>query len=150
MTRYLVYRLLHSIVVVIGVTIIAFLLLHHLPGGPARAILGAKATPVTIAAFNRQYGLDHPLIVQYLNYVGQLLHANLGYSYKLNISVDSLLALDLPKTLFLVGVAFLIAVIVAVPIGIAITAAKRNEMPTRKSVLGRSSASSELTLMLSL
>ena len=127
MTRYLLYRLLHSLVVVVGVTIIVFLLLHHLPGGPARAILGAKATPVTIAAFNREYGLDNPLPVQYLNYVDQLLHGNLGYSYKLNISVDSLLALDLPKTLFLVGISFLIAVIIAVPIGIA-QAIRRNRM----------------------
>jgi peptide/nickel transport system permease protein len=125
MTRYLLYRLLHSVIVVVGVTIIVFLLLHHLPGGPARAILGAKATPVTIAAFNREYGLDHPLPVQYLNYVGQLLHGNLGYSYKLNISVASLLALDLPKTLFLVGISFLIAVIIAVPVGVA-QAVRRN------------------------
>jgi peptide/nickel transport system permease protein len=125
MTRYLLYRLLHSVIVVVGVTIIVFLLLHHLPGGPARAILGAKATPVTITAFNREYGLDHPLPVQYLNYVGQLLHGNLGYSYKLNISVASLLALDLPKTLFLVGISFLIAVIIAVPVGVA-QAVRRN------------------------
>ncbi|MFY9887323.1 MAG: ABC transporter permease [Streptosporangiaceae bacterium] len=127
MTRYLAYRLIHSVVVVIGVTIIVFLLLHHLPGGPARAILGAKATPVTIAAFNREYGLNSPLPVQYLHYVDQLLHGNLGYSYKLNISVDSLLALDLPKTLFLVGISFLIAVLIAVPIGIA-QAIRRNRM----------------------
>jgi peptide/nickel transport system permease protein len=127
MTRYLTYRLLHSVIVVVGVTIVVFLLLHHLPGGPARAVLGAKATPVTIAAFNRQYGLDNPLPVQYVDYVGQLLHGNLGYSYKLNISVDSLLALDLPKTLFLVGVSFLISVIIAVPIGIA-QAIRRNRM----------------------
>ena len=127
MTRYLLYRLLHSLIVVIGVTIIVFLLIHHLPGGPARAVLGSKATPVNIAAFNRANGLDHPLPVQYLNYVGQLLHGNLGYSYKLNISVDSLLALDLPKTFFLVGVAFLIAVLIAVPIGIA-QAIRRNRL----------------------
>jgi peptide/nickel transport system permease protein len=120
MTRYLTYRLIHSVVVVVGVTIVVFLLLHHLPGGPARAVLGSKATPVTIAAFNKQYGLDNPLPVQYLDYVGQLLHGNLGYSYKLNISVNSLLALDLPKTLFLV-------VIIAVPIGIA-QAIRRNRM----------------------
>src|SRR6201984_1922753 len=119
MTLYLLYRLLHALVVVIGVTIIVFLLLHHLPGGPARAILGAKATPVTIAAFNKQYGLDNPLPVQYLDYVGQLLHGNLGYSYKLNISVNSLLSLDLPKTLFLVGMSFLIAAVIPVPIGVA-------------------------------
>lgn len=125
MTRFLLYRLLHSIVVVVGVTIIVFLLLHHLPGGPARAILGAKATPVNIAAFNKEYGLDHPLPEQYLSYVGQLLRGNLGYSYKLNISVDSLLSLDLPKTVFLVGISFLIAVVIAIPIGIA-QAIRRN------------------------
>lgn len=127
MTRYLLYRLLHSLVVVVGVTIIVFLLLHHLPGGPARAILGNKATPVSIAAFNQEYGLNRSLPVQYLSYIGQLVHGNLGYSYKLNISVDSLLALDLPKTLFLVGISFLIAVIIAVPIGIA-QAIRRNRV----------------------
>ena len=115
----------HAVIVVIGVTIIVFLLLHHLPGGPAQAVLGNKATPVSIAAFNKEYGLDKPLPVQYFTYVGQLLHGNLGYSYKLNISVDSLLAVDLPKTLFLVGISFLIAVIIAVPIGIA-QAVRRN------------------------
>jgi peptide/nickel transport system permease protein len=124
-TRYLVYRLIHAVIVVIGVTIIVFLLLHHLPGGPALAVLGNKATPVSIAAFNKEYGLDKPLPVQYFTYVGQLLHGNLGYSYKLNNSVDSLLAVDLPKTLFLVGISFLIAVIIAVPIGIA-QAIRRN------------------------
>jgi peptide/nickel transport system permease protein len=127
MTRLLVYRILHSVVVIVGVTIIAFLLLHHLPGGPARSILGAKATPVAIAAFNKEYGLDASLPVQYLRYVDLLLHGNLGYSYKLNISVDSLLSLDLPKTFFLVGVSFLIAAVIAVPLGI-VQAIRRNRL----------------------
>jgi peptide/nickel transport system permease protein len=127
MTRLLVYRLLHSLVVIVGVTIIAFLLLHHLPGGPARSILGAKATPVAIAAFNKEYGLDASLPVQYLRYVDLLLHGNLGYSYKLNISVDSLLSLDLPKTFFLVGISFLIAAVIAVPLGI-VQAIRRNRL----------------------
>jgi peptide/nickel transport system permease protein len=127
MTRLLVYRILHSVVVIVGVTIIAFLLLHHLPGGPARSILGAKATPVAIAAFNKEYGLDAALPVQYLRYVDLLLHGNLGYSYKLNISVDSLLSLDLPKTFFLVGISFLIAAVIAVPLGI-VQAIRRNRL----------------------
>jgi peptide/nickel transport system permease protein len=127
MTRFLVYRVLHSLVVVVGVTIIAFLLLHHLPGGPARAILGAKATPVAIAAFNKEYGLDASLPVQYVRYAGLLLHGNLGYSYKLNISVDSLLSLDLPKTFFLVGISFVIAAVIAVPLGI-VQAIRRNRL----------------------
>jgi peptide/nickel transport system permease protein len=127
MTRVLVYRILHSVVVIVGVTIIAFVLLHHLPGGPARSILGAKATPVAIAAFNKEYGLDASLPVQYLRYVDLLLHGNLGYSYKLNISVDSLLSLDLPKTFFLVGISFLIAAVIAVPLGI-VQAVRRNRL----------------------
>jgi peptide/nickel transport system permease protein len=127
MTRFLVYRILHSLVVIVGVTIIAFLLLHHLPGGPARSILGAKATPVAIAAFNKEYGLDASLPVQYVRYVDLLLHGNLGYSYKLNISVDSLLALDLPKTFFLVGISFVIAAVIAVPLGI-VQAVRRNRL----------------------
>jgi peptide/nickel transport system permease protein len=127
MTRYLTYRIVHAIIVVIGVTIIIFLLQHHLPGGPARAILGARATPNNIAAFNKEYGLDNPLPVQYFHFVGQLLQGNLGYSYKLNISVDSLLALDLPKTFFLVGVSFLISVVIAIPLGVA-QAVQRNKL----------------------
>ncbi len=127
MGRYLGYRAVHSVIVIIGVTIIMFVLQHHLPGGPARAILGAKATPPAIAAFNKEYGLDKPLPVQYLSFVDQLLHGNLGYSYKLNISVDSLLALDLPKTLFLVGIAFLISAFIAIPLGI-VQAIRRNRL----------------------
>lgn len=127
MTRFLAYRAVHSVVVLIGVTIIVFLLLHHLPGGPARAILGNKATPVAIATFNKERGLDNTLPVQYFDYVVELLHGNLGYSYKLNISVGALLALDLPKTLFLVGIAFIIAVIIAVPLGV-IQAVYRNRV----------------------
>jgi peptide/nickel transport system permease protein len=65
--------------------------------------------------------------VQYLRYVDLLLHGNLGYSYKLNISVDSLLALDLPKTFFLVGISFLIAALIAVPLGI-VQAIRRNRL----------------------
>ena len=127
MTRFLAYRILQSVVVVVGVTILAFLLLHHLPGGPARSILGAKATPAAIAAFNKEYGLDASLPVQYVRYVDLLLHGNLGYSYKLNISVDSLLSLDLPKTFFLVGISFLIAAVIAVPLGI-VQAIRRNRL----------------------
>ena len=103
---------------ILGVTILVFLLQHHLPGGPARAILGAKATPSAIRAFNQQYGLNAPLINQYWKFLWQLLHGNLGYSYKLNLSVDSLLALDLPKTLLLVGSAFVISIVIAIPIGV--------------------------------
>ena len=118
MTRYIIQRLAQAVVVLFGVTILVFLLQHHLPGGPARAILGGRATPSAIRSFNNEYGLNRPLINQYLKFLYLLLHGNLGFSYKVNQSVDSLLALDLPKTLLLVGTAFVISIVIAIPIGV--------------------------------
>lgn len=125
MTRYILHRIGQAIVVLFGVTIIVFWLQHRLPGGPARAILGAHATPTAIAHFDVKYGLNRPLVEQYWRFLYLLLHGNLGYSYKLNLSVDSLLALDLPKTLVLVGISFFIAVVIAIPIGV-VQAVRRN------------------------
>lgn len=127
MTGYLLRRLAQAVVVVVGVTIIAFVLQHLLPGGPARAIIGPRATAVQIRTFDREYGLDHPLVVQYWDYLSKLARGNLGYSYKLNQSVDSLLAQDLPKTILLVGSALLLSVVVAIPIGV-VQAVRRNHL----------------------
>ncbi|MGH7666702.1 MAG: ABC transporter permease [Candidatus Dormibacteria bacterium] len=125
MTAYLVRRLAHALIVLVGVSLIVFLLLHLLPGGPARASLGLRANAASIAAFNKQYGLNQPLPIQYVVWLGQLLHGNLGFSYKLNQSVDSLLAENIPRTLVLAGSATVVAVAVAVPLGIY-QAARRN------------------------
>lgn len=126
MIGYLIRRVAHAIIVLVGVSIIVFVLLHLLPGGPARASLGLRANPASIRAFDRQYGLDSPLPIQYVVWLGQLLHGNLGFSYKLNQSVDSLLAENIPRTLVLAGSATVIAVAVAVPLGVY-QAARRNK-----------------------
>ena len=126
MTAYIIRRLWHSLLVVIGVTIVVFILLHLLPGGPARAILGPRATPAAIAAFNRANGFDQPIYVQYWIWIDHLVHGNLGYSYKLNQSVASLIADRLPKTVLLVGLANLAALIIAVPLGL-LQASRRNK-----------------------
>ena len=99
------------------VSVIVFGLLHLLPGGPARAILGTHATPTNIAAFDRQNGLDSPVPVQYWHWLTGVLSGNLGFSYVQNESVASLLAQRLPKTAFLAGVSVLLAVLIAVPVG---------------------------------
>jgi peptide/nickel transport system permease protein len=125
MTSYLARRLGHSLLVVIGVTIVVFILLHLLPGGPARAILGPRATPGAVAAFNHANGYDRPIVVQYAIWIGHLAQGNLGYSHKLNQSVASLIANRLPKTILLVGLANLAALVVAVPLGL-LQAARRN------------------------
>ncbi|WP_030902124.1 ABC transporter permease [Streptomyces sp. NRRL F-5126] len=118
MTGFLVKRLLQALVVLFLVTIIVFLLLHALPGGPARAILGPKGTPQQIAHFNEVQGYNDPLPVQYWDYLVRLFHGNLGESYKLNESVSSLLGQRLPKTLILTVLATIVAVAVAVPLGL--------------------------------
>jgi peptide/nickel transport system permease protein len=117
MLRFILKRLLQAIVVVIGVTIVVFVIIHQLPGGPARALLGNRASPAAIRAFTVQNGYNEPLPVQYWRYVDQLVHGNLGYSYYYNENVSSILGQVLPKTALLVGLAYLVAIIIAIPVG---------------------------------
>lgn len=126
MIGYILRRLAQAVVVVFIVSIIVFVLLHLLPGGEARAMLGPKATPDQIASFNRENGLDQPLFVQYVRTLGQWLTGNLGYSIPLNQSVTSALAERLPKTIILNLFALILTTLVAVPIGIA-QAVRRNK-----------------------
>ena len=126
MTAYLVRRVLQAVVVLFGVSLIVFLLLQALPGGPARAALQLRANPATIHAFDVKYGLLKPLPVQYLTWLGQLLQGNLGFSYKQNQSVDTLLRENLPRSLVLVGSSTIIALLVAIPMG-TYQAVRRNK-----------------------
>lgn len=114
----MIRRVGQAIVVLIGVTIITFILLHLLPGSPVRAILGTRASPSTIRQLNAELGFNKPLYVQYGLWVWNLVHLNLGFSYKLNQPVTALIGQRLPKTLFLVGSSLVLAVIIAVPLGI--------------------------------
>jgi peptide/nickel transport system permease protein len=117
MLRFILKRVLQAIVVVIGVTIVVFVIIHQLPGGPARALLGNRASPAAIRAFTVQNGYNEPLPVQYWRYVDQLVHGNLGYSYYYNENVSSILGQVLPKTALLVGLAYVVAIIIAIPVG---------------------------------
>ena len=118
MTGFLVRRLLQAVVVIIVVMAIMFILIHLIPGGEARAVLGPRAQPVEINAYNRQNGLDLPLWDQFVRYIWNLAHFNLGYSHVLNQDVTTAIGTALPKTLILVGLATIFAVIVAIPMGI--------------------------------
>jgi peptide/nickel transport system permease protein len=118
MTRYLVRRVGQAVVVLILVTIVVFVLIHLLPGGPARAILGTLATPSAIKSFDKTNGLDHPIPVQYWIWLTGVLRGNLGYSFQQNQSVASLLAQRVPKTALLAGISVVIALLVAVPVGL--------------------------------
>jgi peptide/nickel transport system permease protein len=127
MTRFLARRSLQAVVVLFIVTVIVFILIHLLPGGPARAELGVQATPAAIEAFNRAHGFDKSLLTQYLIWIGELGRGNLGYSFKENSSVLSLLQDRLPKTALLAGISVTIAVLLAIPLGI-LQAVRRNRL----------------------
>ncbi|MFI8992545.1 ABC transporter permease [Streptomyces sp. NPDC053542] len=118
MTRFLLKRLAQAAIVLLLVSVIVFVLLHMLPGGPARAILGVQATPQAVAHFNHQQGYDRSLPEQYVLYLGRLFAGDLGESYKLNQSVASLLGERLPRTALLAGLAVALAAVLAVPLGI--------------------------------
>jgi peptide/nickel transport system permease protein len=116
---FILRRLLASIPVVLGVTIIAFLLIHMVPGNPAQAMLfGSNASPAQIAALNKQLGLTLPLWEQYWNFLVQLLHGDLGNSYVTHNTVVHELISRTPSTLALTGAAMLVAIVVGVPLGL--------------------------------
>ena len=115
--RYLVGRVLQAFAVILVVTIIVFGLLHALPGGPARGILGPQASAQQIADFNQAQGLNRPLPVQYLYYLNTLLHGNLGTSYTLNEPVSQLIVQRLPKTLVLTVLSAIVGLAIAIPLG---------------------------------
>jgi peptide/nickel transport system permease protein len=127
MIAYLIKRTGTAILVIFGVTLVVMILEQLLPGGAARAILGQRATPAAIAAFNREHGLDQPFWVQYGLYVWGVLHGDLGTSYKLNEGVAYLIGLRLPKTLLLMALSYLVALAVAIPLGV-LQAVRRNKV----------------------
>ncbi|MGN5635297.1 ABC transporter permease [Streptomyces sp. AC154] len=116
-SSYLIRRVLQAVVVIVIVTIVVFGLLHALPGGPARGILGPQATPQQITSFNHEQGLDKPLPVQYFYYLNQLLHGDFGTSYTLNEPVSQLIIERLPKTLLLTVLSAVVGLVLAIPLG---------------------------------
>ena len=118
MIGWLIRRIVQALIVVFFVTVFTLFLVHLFPGGPIRALLGPRATVQQVAYYNRLYGFDQPFYRQYIKWVGQLLHGNLGFSLKLNQSVSSLIAQDLPKTIVLVALGTIVSLAFGIPLGI--------------------------------
>ena len=121
MIGYLIRRVIQAVIVIIGVCAITFILYHLFPGGAnseARIILGPRATQPQINLFLAQNGLNKPIWTQFVILVGHVFTFNLGYSYKLNEPVSTIVLQKLPKTVLLVGLAVLLTIIVAIPLGI--------------------------------
>jgi peptide/nickel transport system permease protein len=115
---FLIRRTGQSVVVLFLVTVFTLFLVHLFPGGPVRALLGDRATAQQISYYNHLYGFDRPFYVQYIKWVGQLIHGNLGFSSHLNQSVSGLIQQDLPKTIVLVLLGTIVSLLFGIPLGV--------------------------------
>jgi len=127
MSWYLARRCGQALVVVVGVMVLTFILIHLEPGSVARAQLGPRATAVRIAIFNRTYGLDKPVWFQFGAYVNQVAHGNLGTSFQLQQPVTTLIAQRLPKDVLLLGLSTALALVIGLPMGVY-QAVRRNSV----------------------
>ena len=117
MLRVIGKRLLMLIPTLIGLSILLFLWVRNLPGGPATALLGDKASPEAIANINKAYGFDRPLIEQYFTYVGKLLQGDFGTSIVTGRPVLEEFATRFPATVELAVVALIFAIGIGIPLG---------------------------------
>lgn len=134
MSKYLVRRLLESIPVIFGVSVLVFSLLHFIPGDPAVAILGERATPENVDALRERLGLNKPLHEQYVIWMGNILSGDLGNTVRGNIPIANEIRSRFPATIELSIVSLLIAAMLGVPIGM-ISAVRRNSLVDTLSML---------------
>jgi ABC-type dipeptide/oligopeptide/nickel transport system permease component len=124
MWSYLARRILQTIPVFFGISVITFLLIYYLPADPARMYAGPSATVATVASIRHQLGLDKPVWVQYIDYMGRLFHGDLGFSYRKQIAVTTLILSRIPYTLELTLGGVFVELAIGLPIGVASAVAR--------------------------
>jgi ABC-type dipeptide/oligopeptide/nickel transport system permease component len=117
--RYLLRRLGAAVPVVFGVATLVFLLIHAVPGDPAQAMLGETASAADLASLRTSLGLDRPVLVQYGRYLSGLVHGDLGTSFRFNTPVLREITQRLGATAELALAALIVAIVIALPLGIA-------------------------------
>ncbi len=124
MWTYLARRILQAIPVLFGISVITFALIYFLPADPARMYAGPSATVETVARIRHELGLDQPLWVQYIDYMGRVLHGNLGFSYRKQESVTDLILGRIPYSLALILGGIFVELAIGLPVGIASAVAR--------------------------
>ena len=117
MIAYLIKRIASLIPVALGVATLTFALIHLVPGDPVIAMLGDSAAPADIEGLRHQLGLDRPLGAQYLTFLADLAHGDLGQSISARVPVAALIRERFPATLELSGAGLLVAILIAFPLG---------------------------------
>ena len=125
MLRYISKRLLDLVPVILGITLLVFLFLQLIPGDPAVVLLGQRATPTQVEALREQLGLNEPLPLQYLAFLGKLLRLDFGRSIISGIPITQEIAVRWPATFELSVAAMMVAMVLGIPAGI-IAAVRKN------------------------
>lgn len=128
MRRYIIRRLLSVPLLILGITLVTFVLIHLTPGSPIdNLILNPEIKPADLASIKKTLGIDRPLHEQYLGWIGQLLQGDMGISLKTYQPVSKQIFERLPNTLLLTGCALVFALLVAIPLGV-LAALHRNSV----------------------
>ncbi len=125
MLKYVVRRLFSLVFILLGVSIIVFMLVHLAPGDPVRIMLGEDATEADVERLNRIYGFDRPLPVQYFIWLGNALQGDLGTGIRSNLPVTLLIFERMPATIELALWSLVLAIGVGIPLGV-VSAVRRN------------------------
>jgi peptide/nickel transport system permease protein len=125
---YIVGRLLQMIPVIIGVSLVAFLSMHFVPGDPVQIMMHGRATPEALQLAHARLGLDQPILVQYWNYIVNAAQGDLGTSIIQNADVSKIVGERLLPSIYLLVTSAFLAVVIAVPL--SILAARRSDQPT--------------------
>jgi ABC-type dipeptide/oligopeptide/nickel transport system permease component len=120
-------RILGAIPVLLGISFLVFMLMHIAPGDPVSLLLGDDATPADVEQLRRELGLDKPLLVQYWDFLSRAVRGDFGRSLKFNEPVMKLVFERLPATLELAFISLIVAIIIAVPLGVY-SAIKHNSL----------------------
>ncbi len=117
-------RIFQAIPVLFGISVITFLLIYYLPADPARMYAGPSASVETVTRIRHQLGLDLPIGEQYVRYLQRVLSGDLGFSYRKQISVTTLLLSRIPYTLALIFGGIFVELVIGLPVGVASAVAR--------------------------
>ncbi len=119
MTRYLLRRLLIAIPSLLGISVVLFTVLALAPGDPFGELASNPNVPPEVAdALRAKFGFDDPIAMRYLHWLGAMLHGDWGFSFASRINVDTLILQRLPPTLFVIGSSQILALLIALPVGV--------------------------------
>ncbi|PEJ53610.1 peptide ABC transporter permease [Bacillus sp. AFS002410] len=118
MTQFILNRIVSAIIVIFGISILSFFLIHLIPGDPVKIMLGLNASPEQVAKLTHHLGLDKPLLVQYLQYINNVFHGDFGTSLKTGRPVLTEILDRFPETIKLAATGMVFAVIIGIALGI--------------------------------